>query len=126
MSSSTWIEPILGVQPLQARLATPQDAAAITTIYNEGIAERIATFETRARSTEEIVTWFDDNFPLVVVEDGDKVIAFASTSQYRPRECYRGVAEFSVYVARSARKRRFIVSRHTWLCIQRWQVACAR
>jgi hypothetical protein len=33
-----------------ARLATPADAAAIARIYNEGIAERIATFETRPRT----------------------------------------------------------------------------
>ena len=31
------------------------------------------------------------------------MIAFASTSTYRPRECYAGVAEFSVYVAPAAR-----------------------
>ena len=33
------------------------------------------------------------------------VIAFASTSEYRPRECYAGIAEFSVYAARSHRGR---------------------
>src|SRR5262249_39101859 len=30
---------------------------------------------------------------------------FASTSDYRPRDCYAGVAEFSVYAAREARGR---------------------
>src|SRR5205823_3048113 len=30
---------------------------------------------------------------------------WASTSLYRSRECYRGVAEFSIYVARSHRGR---------------------
>ena len=29
--------------------------------------------------------------------------AFASTSLYRPRDCYAGIAEFSVYVDRAAR-----------------------
>ena len=33
------------------------------------------------------------------------MIAFASTSVYRPRECYAGIAETSVYVARSQRNR---------------------
>ena len=33
------------------------------------------------------------------------MIAFASTSEYRPRDCYAGIAEFSVYVARAARGR---------------------
>ena len=31
--------------------------------------------------------------------------AFAAASTYRPRECYAGIAEFSVYVARAARGR---------------------
>ena len=31
--------------------------------------------------------------------------SFASTSSYRTRECYAGIAEFSVYVARSGRGR---------------------
>ena len=35
---------------------------------------------------------------------GGAVVAFASTSTYRPRDCYTGIAEFSVYVARRARR----------------------
>jgi L-amino acid N-acyltransferase YncA len=35
---------------LSTRAATLADAPAITTIYNEGIADRIATFETEPRS----------------------------------------------------------------------------
>src|SRR5262249_44103422 len=38
-------------------------------------------------------------------EDEGGIVAFASTSTYRPRDCYRGIAEFSVYVARGARGR---------------------
>ena len=43
--------------------------------------------------------------PIVVVEDAGRIVGFASTSTYRPRECYARVAEFSVYVARDARGR---------------------
>lgn len=49
--------------------------------------------------------WFDGRHPLVVVEEADAVIAFAAASTYRPRDCYAGIAEFSVYVARAARGR---------------------
>ena len=49
--------------------------------------------------------WFDGRHPIVVVEDGGTVIAFAATSPYRARECYAGIAEFSVYVAPEARGR---------------------
>ena len=86
-----------------ARAATRTDAAAIARIYNEGIEDRVATFETRLRSAADIEQWFDGVHPIVVIEDGGEVIAFAATSTYRPRECYAGIAEFSVYAARSAR-----------------------
>jgi L-amino acid N-acyltransferase YncA len=80
------------------------DAAAIAAIYNEGIADRIATFETEPRSAEQIAIWFDKRHPIVVVEGGDGgVLAFASSSPYRDRACYAGIAEFSVYVARRHR-----------------------
>lgn len=90
---------------MQARPAVPEDAAAIARIYNRGIEERVATFETRARTAEEILAWFGGRHPVVVVEDEDGIVAFAATSDYRPRGCYAGVAEFSVYADRGARGR---------------------
>jgi phosphinothricin acetyltransferase len=88
-----------------ARRATLDDADAIAAIYNEGIEDGIATFETRLRSADEVRKWFGTRFPIVVVESGGGVIAFAATFEYRPRDCYAGIAEFSVYVARSQRGR---------------------
>jgi L-amino acid N-acyltransferase YncA len=90
---------------MQHRPATPDDAAAIARIYNQGIEDRNATFETRLRSAANIRQWFDGRHPIVVVEEEGEVIAFAATSEYRPRECYAGVAECAVYVARTARRR---------------------
>ena len=72
-------------------------------IYNEGIEDRVGTFETRPRTVQDIVAWFDGSHPIVVVEADGEIVAFASTSAYRVRECYAGIAEFSVYVARHAR-----------------------
>jgi phosphinothricin acetyltransferase len=82
-----------------------EDAAAISRIYNQGIAERVATFETSPRSAEDVRGWFDGAHPIVVVEQAREVVAFAATSTYRPRACYAGIAEFSVYVACEARGR---------------------
>ena len=90
---------------MTARPAAAADAAAICAIYNAGIAERVATFETEPRTPEHVLTWLSGVHPTVVVEDGAAVVAFASTSAYRPRACYAGVAEFSVYVAPAARGR---------------------
>lgn len=88
---------------MRARPATPQDAETIVHIYNQGIEERIATFETRSRTTEDVEGWFGGAHPTVVVEDAGSVVAFATTSAYSPRECYAGISEFSVYTARDAR-----------------------
>jgi L-amino acid N-acyltransferase YncA len=92
--------------PLRTRLATPADAAAIAAIYSEGIADRIATFETEPRTPEQIAAQLadkGDRFPTVVVERGGQVVAWAGAGAYRSRPAYSGVAEHSVYVARAAR-----------------------
>lgn len=89
---------------LQVRAARHADSEAIAAIYNEGIEDRVATFETRLRRSDEISHWFGGRYPCVVVLQHGRVTAFAATSQYRPRACYEGVAEFSVYVARAARQ----------------------
>jgi len=65
---------------MTARPATPTDAADIARIYNDGIEDRIATFETRPRSEADIQAWFDGVHPIVVVEDSGAVVAFAATS----------------------------------------------
>jgi L-amino acid N-acyltransferase YncA len=90
---------------MQSRAASPEDAEAIARIYNEGIEERIATFETSLRTAREIQDWLDGTHPVVVVEEDGKVISFANTSAYSTRGCYAGVAEFSLYTAIEARGR---------------------
>jgi L-amino acid N-acyltransferase YncA len=90
---------------LRARAGTPEDAAAIALIYNQGIEDRVATFETKLRTAADLAAWFDGVHPTVVVEAGGRVVAFASTSTYRPRSCYAGIAEVSLYVERASRGR---------------------
>jgi phosphinothricin acetyltransferase len=94
------------VSPLSGRLARPDDAEAIAAIYNEGIADRVATFETEPRTTAQIAAQLadkGDRFPTVVVERDGRVVAWAGAGAYRSRSAYAGVAEHSVYVARAAR-----------------------
>lgn len=88
---------------MNTRPATAADASEIARIYNQGIEDRTSTFETRLRTEGDVRAWFDGIHPIVVAEDAGRVVAFASTSTYRPRECYTGIAEFSVYVDRDAR-----------------------
>ncbi len=90
---------------MRARTAVSADAEGIARIYNEGIEDGTATFETRTRTREDIRAWFDGVHPIIVVEDAGRIVAFAATFTYRPRECYAGIAEASVYVDRASRGR---------------------
>jgi L-amino acid N-acyltransferase YncA len=90
------------------RFARAADAAAIAAIYNQGIADRGATFETEPRTEADLLQRLsnDERYPLVVAEDtAGRVLGWAGLSSYRPRECYAGIAEFSIYLDREARGR---------------------
>jgi L-amino acid N-acyltransferase YncA len=90
---------------MTARIAVNSDANHIAQIYNQAIEERIATFETRLRSTEDVLQWFDGRHPVVIVEDSGVVAGFATASAYCARQWYAGIAEVSCYVARGVRGR---------------------
>jgi phosphinothricin acetyltransferase len=85
------------------RAAAASDAAAVARIYNEGIADRLATFETRPRSAEEVAAWLEERLPFLVAERAGQVVGWARVSPYSDRCVYDGVGEHGVYVARSAR-----------------------
>jgi L-amino acid N-acyltransferase YncA len=85
------------------RLARPADAATIASIYNQGIEDGLATFETEPRSATDIEAWLAEGLPLVVVEGDGCIVAWAVAHPYRARGAYAGIGEFSVYVERAAR-----------------------
>jgi phosphinothricin acetyltransferase len=91
---------------LRTRAATLADAVAIAATYNQGIADRIATFETEPRSAEQIAEWFTGRQLVIVAESPETgPVAFAASFPYSARPCYAGIGEFSVYVAREYRGR---------------------
>jgi phosphinothricin acetyltransferase len=92
MSGEVWVRP-----------AAPRDAAAVTRIYNEGIEDRIATFETRLRAPSELEERISGGEPMIVAERAGAVVGFASWTPYSDREAYAGVGVYTVYVARGAR-----------------------
>ncbi len=85
------------------RGARPGDAAAIARIYNEGIEDRLATFETEPRTPDDIEARIATGEPMVVAERGGAVVGWASRLPYSNRCAYAGVGEYTVYVARGAR-----------------------
>ena len=72
-------------------------------IYNQGIADRVATFETRPRDASEIADWLADPRPFLVAERDGDLLAFARVGAYSDRCVYEGVGEHAVYVDRAAR-----------------------
>jgi L-amino acid N-acyltransferase YncA len=93
---------------IAVRLATLADAAAVCTIYNQGIEDRVATLETELRSAEERRQWMagrGSRHPVVVAEREGLVVGWGSLNPFNPRTAYDYVADFSVYVERSWRGR---------------------
>ena len=82
----------------------PGDWPAVRAIYEQGLATRQATFETKAPSWEE---WDAGHLaePRLVAEGDGEVIGWVALSPVSRRDCYAGVTEESVYVAESARGR---------------------
>ena len=83
------------------------DAARIAEIYNQGIEDRVATFENEPRTAAHILNWFAEGYPIFVSGENQNVQAYAVAFPYRSRPCYDGVREFSVYVAHEGRGRGF-------------------
>ena len=117
------------------RAATAADAAALCRIYNQGIEDRIATLETELRTPEERAAWLaakGPRHPVIVAETTAEatkpivaaaepgtrpptaraansapatIIGWGSLNQFNPREAYRHVVDFSIYVDRAYRGR---------------------
>ena len=83
---------------------TPEDWPAVRRIFRDGIASRIATFETEPPSWEAFDAARLAEHRLVATENGG-VVGWATVSPTSPRACYAGVVESSVYVAAAARGR---------------------
>lgn len=101
---------------LPARAA---DAPAIAEIFNAAIEERVATFETRSQSAEDIRALIRAGELMLVVERapsarpaddrhesrGPKVVGWAKVAPYDPvHDYYSGVGEATLYVASDARR----------------------
>lgn len=84
------------------RKMIPLDWTQIKEIYIEGIKTKNATFETEAPTYEK---WMESAHPEchLVVEEDDKVLAWAKVLFTSARPVYAGVGEVSIYVHPSAK-----------------------
>ncbi|WP_432666960.1 arsinothricin resistance N-acetyltransferase ArsN1 family A [Wukongibacter baidiensis] len=89
------------------RLATIEDIPSITTIYNQGIEDRIATLETRLRTTEDMNQWLinrsEKHKVIVITDELSTVLGWASLNAFNSRCSYSGVVDISIYIKRSMR-----------------------
>jgi L-amino acid N-acyltransferase YncA len=90
----------------QVRAAGVADTEAISRIHAQGIAERVATFETSPPAAAELQAQIASGALMLVAVDGEAVVGFAKVGPYSDRaDYYSGVGEATIYVARSARRR---------------------
>ena len=82
----------------------PSDWPAVKAIYEQGIATKLATFETSAPDWADWDDAYLGDHRLVAEQDGE-VVGWAALLPTSRRACYAGVAENSVYVAEHARGR---------------------
>ncbi len=90
------------------RPASAEDAEAISTIFNQGITDRLGTLETALRTPAERREWLaahDARTPVIVAEVDGRVVGWGSLNRFNPRAVYDHVVDFSVYVERAMRGR---------------------
>lgn len=87
---------------MRVRAATPEDAAAIASIYAPYVTGSAVSFETVAPDHAEMRSRMeagDGLYPWFVAEDDQgRIIAYAYATRFRSRASYRYTVETSVYV----------------------------
>lgn len=90
--------------PISVRQVTMADYKRVAEIYSQGIAERIATFETKPKTWDDVQNLVEtDPIFLVAYDDVDLIVGFARISPTSQRAVYTGVGEISVYVDKDHR-----------------------
>jgi L-amino acid N-acyltransferase YncA len=90
---------------LAIRAAEPDDAPAMAAIFNQGIADRVATFETAEQTAAGVSELIGRSRLLLVAERGAEVVGWAKAGPYTDAHSYYdGVAEATLYVERGARR----------------------
>jgi phosphinothricin acetyltransferase len=89
------------------RDARGEDLARLTEIYNHYVVTSPATFDIEPVTVEERRPWFRQfasagPHRLLVAEEGDVVLGYAASHQFRPKKAYDSTVETTVYCAPEA------------------------
>ncbi|MHB8076362.1 N-acetyltransferase family protein [Desulfosporosinus fructosivorans] len=84
------------------RLAVENDLPVILEIYNDAILNTTSVYTYNAQTLEDRKLWFDkkneDQFPILVFEENNSVLGFATFGPFRAWPAYKYTIEHSVYV----------------------------
>lgn len=91
------------------RQAVANDLCEILEIYNDAILNTTAIYTYNVQTLEERTLWFnkknEDGIPVLVFEDQNKVIGFATFGPFRAWPAYKYTIEHSVYVHTGYKRR---------------------
>lgn len=88
------------------RPASIEDLPAITDIYNDAILKTTASFDLEPKTLDQQRIWFNAHgpkHPILVAEDNDVIVGWASLSKFSDRCAYDETVEDSVYVREDSR-----------------------
>lgn len=87
---------------MKIRTAITSDMECLLDIFNYEVTHSTATFAVNTQTLEERMSWFEahncDNHPLIVAEEEDRAVGYASLSEFRSSEAYKKTVELSVYI----------------------------
>jgi L-amino acid N-acyltransferase YncA len=90
----------------RVRGASAADAEAMARIFNQGIEDRVATFETAPQDESAIAEMISGPAPVLVAELAGEVVAWAKVGPYADAHAYyAGVGEATLYIRRDVRRR---------------------
>jgi len=93
---------------MKIRTVKLSDAAQIRNIYAPFVTDSLVTFETEVPGIEEFenrIRKYAQQYPWLVMAEGDIVLGYAYASAYRERAAYQWVVECSVYVHADYKKK---------------------
>ncbi len=91
------------------RYAEQDDLGAMLEIYNEAILHTTASYDYKPHTLADRVLWYEQKrqggFPVLVFEENNRVVAFATYGSFRDWPAYKYTIEHSVYVHREFRQK---------------------
>ncbi|MBU3182726.1 GNAT family N-acetyltransferase [Clostridium psychrophilum] len=91
------------------REAVGNDLIDILGIYNDAILNTTAIYDYNAHTLNDRKQWYEkkkqDGYPILVVEENNKVIGFATYGPFRDWPAYKYTVEHSIYVNNNCRNK---------------------